>query len=136
MEWGPTVARASARPRCTVVLAYTYSRDATCRPDRPLSGRPGPCLDRRASFTCTLDRFAYFCPSHADRVPVREANGEVGIDGRLRLHRPLAGTHATPLQDWQHRYTYRDGYIYPWTSNGRLRRGLALVGHFHGRCSR
>jgi hypothetical protein len=138
MEWGPTVARALARPRCTVVLAYTYSRgDATCSPDKSLPAHPGLCLDRAASFTCTLDRFeAYFCPSHADRVPVRKANADVGADGRLRLHRPLARTHATSLRDWQRRYTYRDGYIYPWTRNGKLRTGLKLVGHFHGQCSR
>jgi hypothetical protein len=135
---GPTVARVAARPSCSVVLAYTYSRyEVTCAPDKPFPGRPRLCLDRGASFTCTLNRFeAYFCPSHADRVAVGDANAAVDRTGRLRLVQPLVGTHATPLRDWQRRYTYSDGYIYPWTSAGRLRDGLTLVGHFHGRCDR
>src|SRR5207244_11841964 len=100
-------------------------------------GRARLWLDREASFACTLDRFdAYFCPSHAARVAVERANAAVGLDGRLELHQSPVGTDATPLRDWQRRFTYSNGYIYPWTSTGRLRRGLTLVGHFHGRCDR
>jgi hypothetical protein len=58
----------------------------------------------------------------------------------LRLEVPLAGTHPARPLAWQ-RYPHVDGFIHPWTSAGKLRRGLSLdkaggPRHYHGTCFR
>ena len=141
--WGPTLASVSLRSRCAVTMAYWYERmpqlgkklECGGGAARPFPGHPTLCLDRTFSFICVLDRFgAYACPSHVNSGALKHKNATVDRTGHLILDKPLAGTTATPLLPWQRRYTYREGYIYPWTSAGTLRQGLTLFGHRHANC--
>jgi hypothetical protein len=53
-------------------------------------------------------------------------NATTGERGVLKLDVPLARTHATAPLAWQRRYPHVDGFIHPWTSAEKLRRGLTL----------
>src|SRR4029079_3864077 len=81
-------------------------------------------------------RGAIYCPYAPVPGPQRRtANATLSKTGALTLSMPLTGTHATHPLAWQ-RYPHVDGYIHPWTSDGRLRSGLRLVAEKpdHGSC--
>jgi len=91
------------------------------------------------TFVCVINAAgAYDCSRYADGGPLlRRANGSLDAHGGLGLDAPLIGTHSTPRLRWQ-RYPHVDGLIHPWTSDGRLRRGLSFVPargpRFRGHC--
>src|SRR6267154_2545834 len=137
IDWGPSIAAVSSSPRCTVSLAYVYQRDPSysCKPGVVWHGRTSYCLDRHSTFVCELNhRGAYLCPGHANGGPLRTENARLTRSGRLTSEKSLHRTHSTPLLAWQRRYTFRDGYIYPWTTSGTLRSGLTLTGDYSGSC--
>jgi len=128
-----------AQPHCVVALATEYRRDAKhgCAGGAAVARRPGYCVDRSESSICVLGSDgAYACPTNADtlRTPLRTQNGTTDARGVLTLATSLAGTHATPPLAWQRRYPHVDGYVEPWSSNAKLRAGLAFRGSRHGPC--
>jgi hypothetical protein len=139
IDWGPSIAAVSSSPRCTVSLAYVYKRDPSpsCKPAVAWHGHTGYCLDRRVTFVCSLNHHgAYLCPGHVNGGPLPTENARLSGGGYLTPEKSLHGTHSTSLLAWQRRYTFRDGYIYPWTTSGALRSGLTLTGDYSGRCDR
>ncbi|MDX6481460.1 MAG: hypothetical protein QOG85_1970 [Gaiellaceae bacterium] len=92
---------------------------------------------RKAPVYCVLaGHGAYYCPYSPVTGPRRTtANATLTKTGALTLDMPLTGTHAARPLAWQ-RYPHVDGYIHPWTSDGRLRSGLRLVTEEpdHGGC--
>lgn len=94
-------------PRCVVSIAATLHEQ---------------------TFVCVINAAgAYECSRYSDGAPpLRRANGSLDAHGALRLRVPLSGTHPTAPLRWQ-RYPHVDGLIHPWTSAGRLRRGLTLT---------
>jgi hypothetical protein len=83
---------------------------------------------KEAPVYCVLaGRGAYYCPYSPVTGPRRTtANATLSKTGVLTLDVSLTGTHATPRLAWQ-RYPHVDGYIHPWTRDGRLRPGLRLI---------
>ena len=57
------------------------------------------------------------------------------IGEKLVLDHPPHSPIRTPLPPWAVEYPYLDGFIHPWTSNGRLRKGLTLTGSRSATCS-
>jgi hypothetical protein len=108
-------------------------------------GRARRCVVSIASnlheqtFVCVINGGgAYECSRYSDGAPpLRRANGRLDARGVLRLEAPLVGTHPVGPLAWQH-YPHVDGYIHPWTSGGKLRRGLSFYTsrgpRFRGRC--
>src|SRR5919204_3714297 len=96
-------------------------------------GRAPRCVASIASklheftFVCVINAAgAYDCSRYSDGAPrLRRANGTLDAHGVLRLEGPLTGTHATAPLPWHH-YPHVDGLIHPWTSKGKLRRGLSF----------
>jgi hypothetical protein len=96
-----------------------------------------------STWICILDvAGGYDCPlvTSDGMPPLRNPNGRTDRRGILRGV-PLAGTHATPPLEWQRRYPHVDGFILPWTGDGRLRPGLSFIQtgpnrHLRGGCSR
>jgi len=86
---------------------------------------------------CVLFRHgAFLCQGSPVEGPRRTTtNATLAKDGVLTLDMSLRGTHAAQPLAWQ-RYPHVDGYIHPWTSDGRLRSGLRLVTEKgdHGGC--
>jgi len=81
-------------------------------------------------------RGAFLCPYSPVEGPRRATtNATMTKSGEVSLDMPLTGTHAASPLAWQ-RYPHVDGYIHPWTSTGRLRRGLRLrpLKGGHGGC--
>jgi len=105
-----------------------------------LSLADGPGDD---TWICILEvTGGYECPlvTSDGMPPLRNPNGRTDRRGFLRGV-PLAGTHATPPLAWQRRYPHVDGFILPWTRDGRLRPGLSFIEtgptrHLRGGCSR
>jgi len=146
--WGPALASVSVRrldaarlaelglrdpalPRCVVSLALEWRRDpkAGCSGYAAVSGNPGICVNRSASWSCAINSLgAYVCPLPHEPPPIPLKGGNATIDtrGLLRLDVPLEGTRATAPLAWQ-RYPHADGWIEPWTSSGTLRPGLRLI---------
>jgi hypothetical protein len=91
------------------------------------------------TFVCVINAAgAYDCSHSSDGgPPLQRADGSLDTHGGLRLNTPLVGTHATPPLPWQ-RYPHVDGQVHPWTSTGRLRRGLSFMrsrgARYRGRC--
>lgn len=137
IDWGPSIAAVSSSLRCTVSVAYVYRRDPShsCKPAVVWHERTRYCIDRHSTFVCELNhRGAYLCPGHVNGGRLRTENARLSGSGYLTPEKPLHGTHSTSLLAWQRRYTFRDGYIYPWTTSGTLRSGLTLTGDYSGRC--
>jgi hypothetical protein len=137
IDWGPSIAVVSSSPRCTVSLAYVFGRDPSlpCKPAVVWSEHTGYCVDRHYTFVCELNhRGAYLCPGHVNGGPLGTENARLSRSGQLTPERSLRGTHPTSLLAWQRRYTFRDGYIYPWTTSGTLRSGLTQTGNYSGTC--
>jgi hypothetical protein len=135
IDWGPSVAAVSSLPRCTVSMAYvtTTNPSFSCKPGVVWPGHAGYCIDRHSTFVCELNhRGAYLCPGHVNGGPLPTENARLSRSGRLTPEMSLRGTHSTSRLAWQRRYTFRDGYIYPWTTSGRLRNGLTLTGDYSG----
>jgi hypothetical protein len=141
LGWGPTLAHVSAKPQCTVFLAVHYARDphAGCSGNDTMPGYRNVCVARKTTFRCAINRFGGFeCPTNADtaRTPLTNQNAVADVHGTLKLSISLSGTHATAPLDWQRRYPHVDGWILPWTSDGKLRPGLELKGSTRAVCSR
>jgi hypothetical protein len=90
------------------------------------------------TWTCVLLKTgAYWCPPLHEPTgpPLRALGKNATIDRRgvLELAAPLNGTHPTTPLAWA-RYPRVDGYIHPWTSSGKLRRGLRFKGVGRGSC--
>jgi len=87
------------------------------------------------TWTCTLiESGAYWCPPHHEPTgPVLKRNARIDAHGVLTLDQPLKGTHPTPPLAWQ-RYPHLDGFIEPWTADGKLRAGLRFDSVGRGRC--
>ena len=136
-DWGPTVALVVTGRGCTVYVAYTFKRDRRlgCMGTPTFPGRSSVCLDKTHTFKCVLDTYgAYSCATHADFPALRMVNAAISPTGHLTLNQPLSGL-PTPRLTWQRRYTFRNGFIYPWSTAGRLRPGLTLIGNLRSRCS-
>ena len=88
------------------------------------------------SWTCVQsDPSAFWCPPHKEPTgsPVTDENATLDRRGPLKLHSPLSGTHPPARLAWQP-YPVVNGYIHPWTADGRLRPGLRFKGAQRGRC--
>lgn len=92
------------------------------------------------TWTCVLVRRpgAYWCPPlHEPTGPplsvLKGKNAMIDRRGFLKLDMPLKGTHPTPPLAWQ-RYPHIDGFVKPWTSNGKLSPGLRFKGEGRGPC--
>jgi len=86
-------------------------------------------------FPCEVNSFgAYACAGHAHyQVPASTRwNATTTTGGRLVLDDPPRTKPRTSRPTWTRRYTVIDGYIRPFGPNGRLRRGLKLVGEPRG----
>jgi hypothetical protein len=136
MNWSPTIAHVSGKSGCSIVLAYSLRLDqAACGSKSTLAGAPGWCVDRRSGFICRIDKFgAYGCATHASPIKVRRWNAAVTAR-RLTLNHPPLSPVTTPRPRWTVSYPYRDGFIHPWSTTGRLRKGLTLKGAQHADCS-
>ena len=103
-----------------------------------LASRPG-----QNTWICRIDAAGgYDCPLvTSDGMPLlRNQNGRTDQRGILKLDVPLEGTRATPALAWQRGYPHVDGFILPWTREGRLRTGLSFdraggARHYRGTCS-
>jgi hypothetical protein len=134
MGWLETIAIVSSRPRCSVMLAYTFpSENVACDPPdyRPFPGNAKICESSTgAAFGCLINRFgAYECDTHAGvgpRVTSKRWNATVTQRGELVLDRPPKTRAKTPLPRWATRYPYENGYIVPWTNASQFRPGLTL----------
>ncbi len=138
MSWPRTIAIVSPKPRCKVTLAYSFRPyGSTCHPPtHVLPGRPKLCLTRTSGFECRINQFgAYGCPSHASPGHFQDWNAKLTGRGRLLLDHPPQASSPTPLPGWASIYPYKDGFILPWASAGRLRSGLTLRGHHAGKCA-
>jgi hypothetical protein len=124
------------------MVGYRYRHGdvevALVRPWRLLSlatgerGRDKRCIlmlgpEKAHPVYCVLARSgAFYCPYSPIEGPRRTTtNATLGKSGVLTLHMSLAGTRAAAPLAWQ-RYPHVDGYIHPWTRDGRLRTGLRL----------
>jgi hypothetical protein len=88
------------------------------------------------SWTCVQsDPSAFWCPPHKEPtgLPVRNANATLSRAGGLKLGSPPQGTHPPARLPWQ-RYPVVNGYIHPWTADGKLRPGLRFKGEQRGPC--
>lgn len=80
---------------------------------------------------CKVNKFgAYACAghAHAELPGSTEWNAVARTRGRLVLDDPPAQRRWIARPDWVKRYSVVDGYIRPFDSRGRLRRGLKLHG--------
>jgi len=130
------------RRRCTVSIGFFRPRDPQtgCSGDTVMPGHPNLCVSTQTTFVCAIDTGGgYGCSRYSDGAPpLRNKNATTDESGVLKLDVPLTGTHATPLLAWQ-RYPHVDSFIHPWTSAGKLRRGLTLgrdgpARYYHGKC--
>jgi hypothetical protein len=131
--------RNPARPRCVVSIAFESRRDPRtgCPPGVTAPAKPGWCVDRTGTFDCAINPFgAYSCPliHEPTGAPLRKKNATTDARGVLRLDVPLKAAQATPRLAWQRRYPHTDGWIEPWTGQGRLRPGVSFAGRGHGPC--
>jgi hypothetical protein len=161
LGWGPTLVSVSVRRldareqdhvgvydrlrRCTASLAVFVPRDPRtgCSGYAVMPGGANSCVSTQTTFVCFINRAGgYQCSRYADgSPPLRNKNATTDDRGVLKLDVPIARTHATPPLAWQRRYPHVDGFIHPWTSAGKLRRGLTLdqaggARHYHGSCFR
>lgn len=133
VSWGSLSVRISIRAlgaRERSVLST--GDDAERRCTLSLAGRPGD-----QALICRIgDSGGYYCPlvTSDGMPPLRRPNGWTDRHGVLKLDVPLKGTHATRPLPWQRRYPHVDGFILPWTRDGKLRPGLRFVATERGAC--
>jgi hypothetical protein len=89
------------------------------------------------TWTCVITSSgAYWCPPlHEPTGPRLPENATLDRRGVLALDSPPKGTHPAAPLAWA-RYPRVDGYVQPWTSDGKLRPGLHVEGGHRGRCFR
>ena len=144
ISWGPTQAgvgvavlrvKGGERSHCVVALAVGYKRKPGNRCyDHLVPGHPDYCFRRSATYVCVAYAGAYACPPNAEgSPPLRRPNATVEVGGKLTLQASLKGTHPTPALAWQ-RYPHVDGFVEPWTADGKLRADLRFTGADRGPC--
>jgi hypothetical protein len=125
--WGPGSANvAFRRPNAKERSSIALPRRRQCIVGIAVSG---------GTWTCVLSSAgAYWCPPlHEPTGPRLPENAKLDRRGALTLDSPLKRTHAPQPLVWQ-RYPRVDGYVQPWTSSGKLRRGLRFKGEQRGGC--